>query len=531
VEDEYDYVIVGAGAAGCVLASRLSADPSIQVLLVEAGGSTIDPMIRVPKGLYFLLGGGKYAYNYETLPAGPQGAVEHWVRGKLVGGSTSINGMQYHRGDPWFWDEIERRGNHGWAWSEMARVFREIENHEFGATDTRGEGGPLDIHVSRDNDKLTWMILEAAGNLGLRHVVDINEPGVEERIGFVPNTVKNGVRESSDTAFLRPVMRRRNLTLACRAQAGNVLFDGNSARGVRLHHKGQAREVRARREVLVSAGAVESVLLLERSGVGNADVLGRHAIPVRVESPNLGERVLEQRMNAYQAKLSAPLGYNARLDTFIKQMYQGARYLLSRKGVIGTGAYELVAFHKSSPEAPTADLVSFISPLSLDVTASKMAVARHPGFMVNGQLLHPTTESSVHISGSDPDAPPVIDAHFLETDYDRTATPTFIEFARNLAAQSPLAEVITEEEVPGPQVTSPEQLIAHSWASGHIFHATGAAAMGTGDDDVVDSELRVRGAKGVRIVDASVFPLQPGNTAGPTMAMAWRAADKILAEH
>ncbi len=151
--------------------------------------------------------------------------------------------------------------------------------------------------------------------------------------------------------------------------------------------------------------------------------------------------------------------------------------------------------------------------------------------MVNGQLLHPTTESSVHISGSDPDAPPVIDAHFLETEYDRTATPKFIEFARNLAAQSPLAEVITEEEVPGPKVTSPEQLIAHSWASGHIFHATGAAAMGTGNDDVVDSELRVRGAEGLRIVDASVFPLQPGNTAGPTMAMAWRAADKILAEH
>lgn len=523
---DYDYIIVGAGGAGCALAYRLSENPETTVLLLENGGPDTHPLVRIPKGFFFLLGAGMYSYTYPTLPTGPNGTVEYWQRGKLVGGSTSINGMQYQRGDPSFWNDLEAAGNPGWGWDTMTPVFRSMEDHQLGASATRGAGGPLHISVTRESDELNEAVFAATEQMGLPRVDDVNE--VEgERVGYMPNTIKNGRRHSSSRAFLRPALKRANLTYLDHTRVSHVLLDGHRATAVRARQSSGVRDYTAKQEVILSAGAVETPLLLERSGIGAPRALAEAGLSAQVESPNVGERVIEQRTVAYQARINRKLGYNHKLSSPLRQAIRGASYLVSRTGVIATGAYDIGAFFASDTPSTRADLQVIVNPLALDLSASGLAVAKEPGVSVSGYLLHPTTRSSVHSSGSEPENPPVIDPRYLESDYDQAATVAILERIRTMAEQSPLAELIVEEQAPGPDVHTPEQVIAHSWASGNISHAVGSAAMGPHDDDVVDAELRVRGVSGLRVADTSVFPRNPGNTAGPTMALGWRAADII----
>lgn len=300
-----------------------------------------------------------------------------------------------------------------------------------------------------------------------------------------------------------------------------MLFDGNRAVGVRARSKGVVTDYTATKEVILAAGAVDTPLLLERSGIGDPVVLHGAGVPLRVESPNVGNRVLEQRIVLYQAKINRPLGgYNKQFSSTLRQMVRGAAYLTTRSGFIATGAYDISAFFKSTPDAPRTDLFGIFNPIALDLTAPGMRVGTEPGFAFTGYALHPTTPSSVHISGAHPDNPPVIDARFLETDHDRSATVAVMNAVRNVAAHSPLADLIVEEQLPGPETSTPEDIIRHAWASGHVYHSVGSAAMGPNDDDVVDAALRVRGTEALRIADTSVFPLNPGNT----RARSWRWA-------
>ncbi|MHA6253113.1 GMC family oxidoreductase [Oceanobacillus sp. CAU 1775] len=527
---DYDYIIIGSGASGSTLASRLSEDSSTKVLVLESGGKDTDPAISIPKGFYFILGTPKHSFNYPTLPGGPAQKPGMWQRGRVLGGSTSINGMNYERGSSSYWDRVSALGNEGWGWSEMVKAFKAFENHQFGESETRGEGGPLNIHVDRVPDELNEAILTAGEKWGLDRVKDINESN-HERIGHMPNTVRRGRRLSAASAFLKPALKRGNITLELNTHVGWILFEGDQAVGVRVkNNAGEERDIYARKEIIISAGTVETPLLLERSGIGNAEVLSRIGVPVRVESPSVGEHAVEQIMVNYQARINKPIGYNGKLSSTMKQMVTGSKYLLNRKGVIASGAHEIVSFFKSDPNLDHADLTAMFNPLTTVFTPAGMRVATEPGFSASGLLLHPTTEGSVHSSGASPDDPPIIDSRFLETEHDRKGIVKAIQTIREIAAQSPLADLIETEMVPGPDIQSEEDLLKYASASPHVFHAVGTSRMGPNDEDVVDSKLKVRGVKNLRVVDASVLPIQPGNTMAPAIAIGWRAADMILSE-
>jgi choline dehydrogenase len=385
---------------------------------------------------------------------------------------------------------------------------------------------------------VTSAILGSAVKHGWEHVADANASDAE-RIAFTPSTIRDGRRTTSYDAFVRPAVadgRRaghRNLTVATRTRVGRLLFDGCRATGVRVRdNSGNRTDITARKEVIVCAGAVETTLLLERSGIGRPDVLSAAGIEPRIESPNVGMRVIEQRGIALQVTLDAGRVAPNRLSTRHGQAAEILRYLRSGQGLLATAGYDLVCQFKSTPQQARPDVQGLFVPMALDTASSHMKPARHPGILFMAYPLRPQTRSTVHLSGQDPDDPPVIDPHFLETEADRGAVAPVLEMAREILATSPVADLITGEEFPGPAVTTPEQAVRYSLATGTgIYHAVGAAAMGVNDEDATDPQLRVRGTEGLRIADASVLPFQlSGNTAAPAMLVGYRAADLILGE-
>jgi choline dehydrogenase len=526
---DFDYVIVGAGAAGCVLANRLSKDPKNKVLLLEYGSGDKNPVIYVPKGFYFTLRGHRYAYHYPTRPVGPGGQVEVWTRGKGLGGSTAVNGMMWMRGAAADWDGLAARGNPAFGWQRALPAYRAMEDHNLGASDMRGAGGPLGVSVVEEDDELIQAVLASAQDMGWEHVADVNAHD-SERVGFSPSTIRHGVRTSAYSAFVRPVRRRRNLAVVTHARAGYLLFDGNRVAGVRAMTGGRAVDYRARQEVILSAGTVETPLLLERSGIGRPDVLRGAGVDVRVDSPNVGERVIEQRMVSIQVRVKGNMGPTQRLNTLPKDAWQGLKYLFTRSGPIATSGYDLVCQFKSSPDLDRPDIQGLFVPMALDPGSPNLKLAKHSGVMFSGYRMRPVTASSVHLSGPQPGNPPLINARFLEHDADRTATAPVLGVAREVFAKGPLAGYVTGEDFPGPAVCSPGDVVRYALDAGAgIYHAVGASAMGPHADDVVDPRLRVRGVTGLRVVDASVLPVQvAGNTQAPTMAVAWIAADLIL---
>jgi choline dehydrogenase-like flavoprotein len=526
----WDHIIVGAGSAGCVLADRLSADPAHRVLVLEAGPEDRSPWIHMPKGASKLFADPRHAWHFRT--EAQDGVPEEiWLRGKMLGGSSSINGMMYFRGQPADYDGWEALGAKGWGWNEMAPAFRAIEKHELGSDGIRGGDGPLDIQVAPDRSPLTEAFIRAGEQIGLKRVADLNRPE-QEGVGYATRTIRNGRRMSAAKAFLHPARNRQNLTVLTGVTVSRLILEGRRVVGVLASTAAGETEYRAR-ETILSAGALASPRLLMMSGIGPAERLRAAGVELVHDSPGIGRHLLEHRLLMMQYALRRPLSQNREFAGW-RLARNALRYQLFGKGPLAAGAYEVGAFARVLAESATPDVEILMAPYAIERDArGRITIQRAETFHVFGYPLRSRSEGELSIVSSDPAAPARIRPAYLTHPYDRAVTVAMYRYIGRWLAQSAIGPLIARQTEPAVPLCSDEEIIAAFRNSGNAgYHACGTCRMGDFADAVVDERARVRGIGGLRVVDTSIMPaMVSANTNGPVMAMAWRAAELIRADN
>jgi choline dehydrogenase len=525
---EFDYIVVGAGSAGCVLANRLSADGRHSVLLLEAGPEDTNIWIHVPLGYGKLFKEKTVNWMYQTEPEpGLGGRQVFQPRGKVLGGSSSINGLLYVRGQHEDYDRWRQRGNVGWGYDDVLPYFKKAENQIRGADQYHGVGGPLPVSDWRHHDPLSEAFVKAAVEAGIPFNPDFNGAS-QEGAGFFQTTTRRGRRASSAFSYLRPARRRPNLHVETGALGGRIVFEGRRARAVEYRHNGGLRTARARREILVSSGAYNSPQLLQLSGVGPAELLKTHGIDVVLDAPGVGNDLQDHLQVRVVMKCAQRVTLNDVVSHPVRKVMAGMQYAALRKGPLTIAAGTSGAFFKTSPRLATPDIQIHFIPFSTD----KMGEQLHPfsGFTASVCQLRPESRGSLKIRSADPSVPPEIRINYLATETDRSAFIDGMRILRKILAAPALKSYCTEEVYPGKDVTGDEELLDFCRKTGStVYHPTSTCRMGNDPLAVVDQRLKVRGIEGLRVVDASVMPdLMSGNTNAPTIMIAEKASDMIL---